>query len=269
MSHTGGSAVPVGNQPAQHRSKTGPTSVKVGPHRPFKRWARRSVRAIPLVQPCLWVASDCNQRDREVFFLAKCFLEAWGTKATKPHMFRNMLVFCPCRLRRPGQKTILFWNMCGFLALVPQASPKTTWPRNHFGIPLMYGCAVCLGQVSSPDVQPTLPARAFSRIAGWADLGEYNMINPAPVFWLIFGPSGPTAGPGSLGRGSGSKNNPGCTKNQFRRPILRPVRAWPQKDGNINDKSEAPQGQPSRVLLFYVTHQCFRAGNRVSGPDFG
>ncbi len=33
----------------------------------------------------------------------------------------------------------------------------------------------------------------------WADLREDNMINPAPDFWPIFGPLGPTAGPGNPG----------------------------------------------------------------------
>ncbi len=50
------------------------------------------------------------------------------------------------------------------------------------------------------------------------------MINPAPGFGPNFGPLGPTAGPGSLGNGFGSKNNAGCTKNQPRRPIISPVR---------------------------------------------
>ncbi len=52
------------------------------------------------------------------------------------------------------------------------------------------------------------------------------MINPAPVFLAIFGPLGPTAGPGSPGMGSGSKNIAGCAKNQPRRPILSPVRGY-------------------------------------------
>jgi hypothetical protein len=33
--------------------------------------------------------------------------------------------FVPCRLRRQGQKNIRFWEMCYFLAWVPQASKKT------------------------------------------------------------------------------------------------------------------------------------------------
>ncbi len=45
------------------------------------------------------------------------------------------------------------------------------------------------------------------------------MINPALGFWLIFGPLGPTAGPGSPGNGPGSKNSAGRTNNQPRRPI--------------------------------------------------
>ncbi len=45
------------------------------------------------------------------------------------------------------------------------------------------------------------------------------MINLAPGFWPMFGPLGPTASPGSLGTGSGSKNSAGCTKN-----LPRPIR---------------------------------------------
>ncbi len=46
----------------------------------------------------------------------------------------------------------------------------------------------------------------------WADLREDKMIGPAPGFGPIFGPLEPTAGPGSLGTGSGSKNSAGCAK---------------------------------------------------------
>ncbi len=66
------------------------------------------------------------------------------------------------------------------------------------------------------------PARILTR----ADLREDKMINPAPVFWLSFGPLGPTPGPGSPGNGPCSKNNAGCTKNQTRRSIQSPVRAY-------------------------------------------
>ncbi len=76
------------------------------------------------------------------------------------------------------------------------------------------------------------------------------MINLALGVWQIFGPLGPTAGPGSPGNGSGSKNSAGCAKNQPRRPIMSPIRGhfvfWdrPQKDKNLNDEIEAPQGMP-------------------------
>ncbi len=78
------------------------------------------------------------------------------------------------------------------------------------------------------------------------------MINPAPGFWPIFGPLGPTAGPGSPGTGFGSKSRAGCAKSQLRRPILRFIRGpflcfrdRPRKYKKINVKFEAPQGLPS------------------------
>ncbi len=80
------------------------------------------------------------------------------------------------------------------------------------------------------------------------------MITPAPGFWPIFGPPGPTAGPGSHGNGPGSKNSAGCTKSQPRRPIIGPSRGYfvfwdrPQKDKNMNDKCETPQGLPGRQV---------------------
>ncbi len=49
------------------------------------------------------------------------------------------------------------------------------------------------------------------------------MENTAPVFLQVFGPLGPTADPGSLGTGSGSNNGAGCTKNQPRIQITRPI----------------------------------------------
>ncbi len=52
-----------------------------------------------------------------------------------------------------------------------------------------------------------------------ADLREDKMINPARG-----GRFSPPWGPGSLGTGSGSKNNAGRITNLFRRPIIRPVR---------------------------------------------
>ncbi len=71
------------------------------------------------------------------FFLSKCFLEAWGTKARQPHFPRQMLVFWPGCLRRHGQKTTMFRKRCRFLALTPQASKnllakKTTQGSRSF-----------------------------------------------------------------------------------------------------------------------------------------
>ena len=51
---------------------------------------------------------------------------------------------------------------------------------------------------------------------------EDTMKNPAPDFWTIFCPLRPPAGPGSLGNRPGSNIGAGCTKNQPRRPILKP-----------------------------------------------
>ncbi len=78
--------------------------------------------------------------------LAKWFLEAWATKAKQPHMSKNRMVFWPCRRRWQGQQTTCFWNICGFLAIVPQAS-KNSWPTNHFGIPLTNRKTSCSGIV--------------------------------------------------------------------------------------------------------------------------
>ncbi len=50
------------------------------------------------------------------------FFGGLGYQGQTPHMFRKRVVFWPCRRRLQGQHTILFMNMCGFLALVPQAS---------------------------------------------------------------------------------------------------------------------------------------------------
>jgi hypothetical protein len=52
------------------------------------------------------------------------------------------------------------------------------------------------------------------------------MINLAPDFWPIFGPLGPTVGPGSLGTGLASKNIVGRTKNQPLRPIISLTRGY-------------------------------------------
>ncbi len=73
------------------------------------------------------------QRDPEVFLLAKCFLEAWGTKAERPQIFQKQMLFKPRRRRRQGQQTIPFLKMCGFLSLVPQASKKPLGQKTTSG----------------------------------------------------------------------------------------------------------------------------------------
>ncbi len=88
----------------------------------------------PCTQSC--AAKAPCQKDPEVVFWPSVFLKAWGTKAKQPDIFRKILVFWPCRLRRQGRKTILFLKMCGFMALVPRASKKPPGQQKHFGIPL-------------------------------------------------------------------------------------------------------------------------------------
>jgi hypothetical protein len=65
--------------------------------------------------------------------LAKWFLEAWGTQAKRPHIFKKIMVCWPCRRRRQGQQIIIFCEMCGLFALVPQASQKTLGQKTTSG----------------------------------------------------------------------------------------------------------------------------------------
>ncbi len=69
----------------------------------------------------------------KLFWGPSGFVEAWGAKANKPHNFKKSVIFWPCRLRRQGQKTIIFLKMCGCLASVPQASQKTLGQPNTSG----------------------------------------------------------------------------------------------------------------------------------------
>ncbi len=73
-----------------------------------------------------------SKGSRSVFW-PRCFLDAWGTKAKKPHLFRKILLVWPCSLRRQGKKTMIFYKKCGFLAWVPQASKKTLGQKNTSG----------------------------------------------------------------------------------------------------------------------------------------
>ncbi len=60
------------------------------------------------------------------------FLEAWGTKAKKPQFSRNILFVWPCR---KAKKPVCSWKIVVFWPWYPRP-PKTTWPINHYGIPL-------------------------------------------------------------------------------------------------------------------------------------
>ncbi len=68
------------------------------------------------------------------------------------------------------------------------------------------------------------------------------MINPAPDFWPIFGPLGPTASPGN---GPGSENSAGCTNCKYHSWALCVFGTDHKKIKKTNDKDEAPQGLPS------------------------
>ena len=50
------------------------------------------------------------QRDPELFFWRRVLLEAWGTKAKKPHISKELVVCWPSRVAEGGkpQKTLFF-----------------------------------------------------------------------------------------------------------------------------------------------------------------
>ncbi len=88
-----------------------------------------------------------GQRDPEVLYWPNVFSDAWGTKANKPHFFRNRLFFLawPLTAARPINQSFL--EHVRFFALVPQASPKTFGQQKHFGIPLT-GASVGVASVA-------------------------------------------------------------------------------------------------------------------------
>ena len=55
-------------------------------------------------------------------------------------------------------------------------------------------------------MEPNKSGQNAFKYPDWADLMEDKMINQAPGFWRIFGPLGPTAGPGNIGTGSRSRH---------------------------------------------------------------
>ncbi len=61
------------------------------------------------------------------------FLEAWGTKAKKPQLFKKRLVFGLAAARPKNQ---FFPEQVWFFGLGTPGLQKTTWPTNHYGIPL-------------------------------------------------------------------------------------------------------------------------------------
>jgi hypothetical protein len=65
------------------------------------------------------------------------FLEAWGTKAKKPHFFKNIyngLLALPASAA--GPKKQYFREQAWFFGLGTPGLQKNTWPINHYGIPL-------------------------------------------------------------------------------------------------------------------------------------
>ncbi len=83
------------------------------------------------------------------------FLEAWGTKAKQPHVFRKRLVIWTC------QQTVMFMKMCGFWPWYLRP------PKKHCGIPLTSD--------GTTSQNGTWPSRGPS-VDGGGDLGR-----PAPT----------------------------------------------------------------------------------------
>ncbi len=92
-------------------------------------------------------------------------------------------------------------------------------------------------------------------VASFTALGrtwEDTVIDPAPGFWPIFGPLGPTAGPGSPGNGPGFKNSAACTKKHPRRPIISPVRGHQRLGLSGGVRLEKTLAKFSLYLLYIV-----------------
>ncbi len=85
----------------------------------------------------------------------------------------------------------------------PRGRPCSGSRPKSTSVPLSELLRGRLWRVSAPG--PPFGCRCPSR-GLWADPRE-DKINPAPGFWQILGPVGPTAGPGSLGTGSGLKKS--------------------------------------------------------------
>jgi hypothetical protein len=90
------------------------------------------LRNIPVDGKCCHKPNSKRSVVKEIpkcFCLPSGFLEAWGTKVEKPHNFKEIIVCCPCRLRRQGRTTTLFLKMCGFLPWYPRPPKKHLAPK--------------------------------------------------------------------------------------------------------------------------------------------
>jgi hypothetical protein len=83
-------------------------------------------------KPSIFIGKTIRQRDSEVFFWPSGFLEAWGTKAKQPQIFRKRVVLLalPPRSARPKNHSILE-DEC-FFGLGTYCLQKDTWPKKHF-----------------------------------------------------------------------------------------------------------------------------------------
>jgi hypothetical protein len=73
------------------------------------------------------------QKDPEVVFWPSAFLEAWGTKANKSHIFKKIVVVWPCRRRRQGQRNHSLLDHVWFFGLGAPGLQQHTWPKNAWG----------------------------------------------------------------------------------------------------------------------------------------
>jgi hypothetical protein len=107
----------------------------ISPRRPT-RWVLYLVivrQPTPKIKICQRM--DLSQRDPDIVFGPSGVLEAWGTKAKKPHSFRKRMICWPCRLRRQGKKHD-FHQKVRFGHLSTPGLQKKHLVKKHFGIPL-------------------------------------------------------------------------------------------------------------------------------------
>ncbi len=61
------------------------------------------------------------------------FLETWGTKAEKTHIFKNRVFLLALPPKAAEPHNICVWRLCGVLALVPKASKKPLGQKTTSG----------------------------------------------------------------------------------------------------------------------------------------